>query len=267
MSNNTILSNVYVPVSSPGKAMPRKKAGNEGGRTHQSLRQAHFTTDCFSNANGSSLVELGHTKAVCMVFGPHSVDDAGGGFHSDGRLNCVVSMPLSPSDQNNRQARATLTSDEAELSLNLKDAVSSSLLNLEKYSKSVIDVRVKLLQDDGGALVASIIAASLALADAGIECLDLVTACHACVVPGDPETYGHDREMCLLDPTKEELNAALGTVTVALMPNMKEVTYWDQSGRLTSASSSAAISLCRDGTGAMNELMRSCLMMSNPDSS
>ena len=48
---------------------------------------------------------------------------------------------------------------------------------LERYPKSVIDIYVIVLEDDGGAVGAAITATSLALANAGIEMLDLVGCC------------------------------------------------------------------------------------------
>lgn len=236
-------------------------------RSYRALRQAHFTVSCFSNATGSSLVELGHTKVVCAVNGPHAAaDGAGAGgfssrgpleFHSEGKLNCQVSLPPATTTIQGMNASANTNQiDEAELSLNLKDAIYSSVLNLEQFSKSVIDVHVRVLQDDGGILVAAIIAASLALADAGVECCDLVSACNVCVVPS-PDSG--DKLVCLVDPSEDEIQLSQGYVTVALMPNRKEVTYWDQAGRLQSGITAEAIGICREGCHTVYKLMRQCL--------
>jgi len=48
---------------------------------------------------------------------------------------------------------------------------------LSKYPKSAIDIHVFVLESDGGALSTAVTCASLALADAGIELLDMVAAC------------------------------------------------------------------------------------------
>lgn len=54
-------------------------------------------------------------------------------------------------------------------------------VRLELLPKSAIDVYITVLENDGtsSCLAAAIIAASTALADAGIEMLDQVTACSA----------------------------------------------------------------------------------------
>lgn len=60
----------------------------------------------------------------------------------------------------------------------LNEALSPALC-LERLPKSHIDVYVQILESDGtnASLAAGITCASMALADAGIEMLDLVTAC------------------------------------------------------------------------------------------
>lgn len=51
---------------------------------------------------------------------------------------------------------------------------------VEKFPKSVIEINILVLEADGGVLSAAITAGSLALADAGILCYDLV-ACSSAV--------------------------------------------------------------------------------------
>jgi exosome complex component MTR3 len=60
----------------------------------------------------------------------------------------------------------------------MRDALEVSV-NLDKFPKSVIDVYALVLEDDGSALAAAIICGSLALADAGVELYDIVSACAA----------------------------------------------------------------------------------------
>lgn len=50
-------------------------------------------------------------------------------------------------------------------------------MQVHRLTKSVVDVHVMVLQADGGELAVATICASMALADAGIELYDLVTAC------------------------------------------------------------------------------------------
>ena len=58
---------------------------------------------------------------------------------------------------------------------------------LEKFPKAVVDVHALVLESGGSDLAVAACAASLALADAGIEMLDLVSACS---VVRTPYSYG-----------------------------------------------------------------------------
>lgn len=66
--------------------------------------------------------------------------------------------------------------DEKQLAILVRQAVTPSI-RLDLYPKSVIDINVMVLESGGGALGAAITSASLALADAGIELFDLMSAC------------------------------------------------------------------------------------------
>jgi exosome complex component MTR3 len=68
------------------------------------------------------------------------------------------------------------TAEETELSEAVAQALSTSV-RLEQYPKSLIDLYVTVLEDDGCALAAAITCASLALANAGIELNDMVAGC------------------------------------------------------------------------------------------
>lgn len=119
------------------------------------------------------------------------------------------------------------------------------------------------MQGGGSDFPACVTAASLALADAGVEIYDLVSSCSVAVVR--KENYGIQINNCdsfylLADPTDEETQKADGIVTLSILPNWKEVTLWDQTGRLPAHLSSEALELCRDGCTTIYEFMRQCLV-------
>ena len=66
--------------------------------------------------------------------------------------------------------------EERELSAALLQALRGAVL-LETFPKAFVDVYVLILQADGAELPAAAMAASAALAHAGVACRDLVTAC------------------------------------------------------------------------------------------
>jgi exosome complex component MTR3 len=63
----------------------------------------------------------------------------------------------------------------------MTQALENSLI-LEKFPKSVLDVYVMVIESDGGSFGAAITSASLAIASAGIEMFDIVTACSVAIV-------------------------------------------------------------------------------------
>ena len=188
------------------------------------------------------------------------------------------------------------TPHEIELSSRLQDAIAPSL-PLGLLKKNVVDIFVMVLQEDGSAFTstfnAAVIAASLALADAGVEVYDLVSCFSVAVVPSAVCVFGSDVDInantggqeygneedgggiskvdsnfrLLVDPDEEELaitNSGTkgqgGIVTVAMMKNWKEVVFWDQAGRLPSAVAQEAAEMCREGCIIMHRFMRQALI-------
>ena len=118
-------------------------------------------------------------------------------------------------------------------------------LRLELFPKSTIDVFITVLEADGDAacVTAGSIAASAALADAGIEMLGLVAACSACTFAApsddldqdeDMETEGDHEKLVWLDPNADETARARGTIVLACMPALGTVTNVRQTGAMSS---------------------------------
>jgi exosome complex component MTR3 len=146
---------------------------------------------------------------------------------------------------------SSFTTLEADLSCNLHAALLPSV-PLEQFPKCLLTVNVTILQDDGSALSACIVAASLALADANVELYDLVSSC-AVAVLGSSQTI-------VADPTEDELAAADASVVLAILPSWKDVTMWQQSGNLSREQASQAVDLCQDGCRTLHRFMRQCLV-------
>ena len=276
------LSNCYVPLtlSSETKTLEERQAhliasrsnGDGKSRGTHALRHLCLETSIFSNARGSALVELGHTKVTCRVEGPITATDSFSNANMDeGVLQCTVKyIPLVGINPQSSVGKAVTTLDsqqphasmgrinsdtltlEANLSHNLHAALAPSV-PLEQFPKCLLTVDVTILQDDGSALSACIVAASLALADAHVELYDLVSSCTVAVF-GSSEI--------LADPTEDELNAANASVILAMLPSWKDVTLWQQTGTLSGDQASQAVDLCRDGCRTLQRFMRQCLVES-----
>jgi len=181
-------------------------------RNSKTIRRLCIDRHILSSSTGSSLIELGHTKVLCSVHGPRPLSSSsmpntsnsgGSGGTETGTLNCQIryaptfghrpetmvmesatnldgyggagTMPSS-------STAATLT--ESQLSARLQDAITPSV-PLDLLQKNVVDVFVMVLQDDGesSVWVASVMATSLALSDAGVEIYDLVSAFSVAIIP------------------------------------------------------------------------------------
>jgi hypothetical protein len=150
--------------------------------------------------------------------------------------------------------------DETYLSNRLVEALTPAVIldGLEK-SKMCIEVFVQVLQSDGSVLGAAVAGASLALADAGVGMKDLVCGSSAAVMRVELEGNEDVKYVSVADPTEEEILEACGVVTVAMMPNWKEITVWDQFGKMPIESSAEAMELARDGCLTMHRFLKNCM--------
>ncbi|KAJ3107454.1 hypothetical protein HDU97_004050 [Phlyctochytrium planicorne] len=155
-------------------------------------------------------------------------------------------------------------SQETENAILLQQALSPAV-RLQKYPKSEIDVFINVLQADGmiSTLSLAISCASLALADAGIEMFDTVVACSAGYFES-PSKSLQDRSLAL-DCTESEEEFQIGSLVVAYMPSMREVTHIIHSGEIGVSSLTEALDLCVDGCSKMHDALRQTLLESLKD--
>ena len=156
--------------------------------------------------------------------------------------------------------------EEQELSMLVVQALEVSVL-LDKFPKSVIDIFIIVLESDGGnnlllyityalnkgVLNAAITCSSLALADAGIECYDLVASTSVAF------TKTSD---LLLDPVKNEEEICKSKLTVSYMPSVNEITQVFQQGETEISLAQQAIDLAIDAAAKIYLLMRNALIIS-----
>ncbi len=106
------------------------------------------------------------------------------------------------------------------------------------------------MDGEAACMASGSIAASAALADAGIEMLGLIAACSACSFPSVRPSLGSgdtamdrdlhpDRKEVWLDPDEHESTSASGTVVMACMPALGTVTSLRQTGEMSPATVSS----------------------------
>jgi len=214
------------------------------GRGINQFRNIFLKTGVLNQASGSAYIEINQTKVLCAVHGPHQSTKLQ--FNEEGRLNCEFKYAsFSCADTRRKFAQER---DEKEFSRQMLQALENSV-RLELYPKSLIDIYAFVLESGGATLAAALTAASLALADAGIEMFDLVSACAAAKVDG----------AIVLDPDEVEEKYQSGGLTVALMPSLNEITQLYQSGELEYEKAIEAQQLCLDGCAKLYSLMTHCL--------
>ncbi|EGN95942.1 hypothetical protein SERLA73DRAFT_185379 [Serpula lacrymans var. lacrymans S7.3] len=202
------------------------------GRSPQDIRPIFLQPGLINQANGSAYIETDKTKIACAVYGPRQSKTTT--FSENGRLN--VEVKFSPFSCARRKAPLRDAEDRS-LAVSIHQAVLSSV-RLELLPKSTIDVFITIIENDGieGCISSGTIAASAALADAGIEVLGLVASCSAAAL-GD-EIW--------LDPTEKEARKSEGTLILACMPALGIVTNVWQSGRMTVEKATQCLDLCQE---------------------
>ena len=276
--NAAALSNCYVPLTvstSDNKSLEERRKhliatrsnGDGAARSPLALRRLCLETSILSTASGSALVELGHTKVLCRVEGPITATDSFSNTNMDeGVLQCVVKYaPLVGIKPQSSVGNTVTALDSQQVSAGRLNAVTMKLesdltsnlhaallpsIPMDQFPKCLLTVSITILQDDGSALSASIVAASLALADANVELYDMVASCTVAILG----------TTVLADPTEDEMAVADASVVLAILPSWKDVTLWYQSGKLSGDLAAQAVDLCRDGCRTMQRFMRTCLV-------
>lgn len=231
----------------PEEKQSKSKARGPCGRKEaDELRPIYIRGSVISKAAGSSYFESGGTKVFCAVHGPRPSPSS----HSiDAVIQCEVRRAsFSGAVALDRQGEYA-TDEERELSASLARTLTA-VTRLSIYPKSRIEVSAFVLEDDGGAFAGVITAASLALADAGIEMLDLTAGGTAAILNGK----------VLLDPSAKEEREAEGTVMVGYMTSSGRVADLMQTGEVEVEKLQEAIRLCCGGATKVCGLMRKCLV-------
>ncbi|MEM0276244.1 exosome complex exonuclease Rrp41 [Pyrobaculum sp.] len=178
------------------------------GRLPDQMREVKISVGVVSNADGSAMVSYGATTAVAAVYGPREMHPRHLSLPDRGVMR--VRYHMAPFSTKDERKSPTPSRREIEISKVLREALEPAVL-LEQYPRSRIDVFIEIIQADGSTRVASLTAASLALADAGIYMRDLVVGVSVGLVDG----------VVVLDLNGLEDNYGEGDLPVGYMPNLK----------------------------------------------
>ena len=218
------------------------------GRNLDELRKIQMKVGVLNRAAGSAYVEWGKNKILVGVYGPREAQPR----HIQNPLKGIIqatynmaSFSVSDRKRPGPDRRST------EISKIISRALEAAILS-ESFPRATIDIYLEVLEADAGTRCASLTAASLALADAGIPMKDMVVSCAAGKVDG----------RVVLDLMKEEDNYGQADLPIAILPKSGEIVLMQLDGHLTREEFEKAISLATDGCKKVYELQKEALMKS-----
>jgi exosome complex component RRP41 len=203
----------------PKKQLIGKDGKRLDGRKWNELRPIRLEVGVVKNADGSAHIEWGKNKITAAVYGPKEVHPKHQVLADRALLRARYHMAPFSVDERKNPAPSRR---EIEISKVTREALQPAVI-VEDYPRTAIEVWIEVLQSDGGSRVAGITAASLALADAGINMRDMVVGC-SCGLLGEQVVSDLD------DTEDKEGN---GDMPVAIMPNLGRVTLLQVDGLYT----------------------------------
>ncbi|MFQ6134898.1 MAG: exosome complex exonuclease Rrp41, partial [Nitrososphaerales archaeon] len=197
-------------------------------------------------ADGSAYIEFGKNKIMAAVYGPKDVHPKHMTVPDRAILRCRYHMTPFSTDTRKNPAPSRR---EIEISKVIREALEPALI-LTDYPRTAIDVYLEVLQSDGGSRCAGVSAASLALADAGINMLDLASGCASGKIAGKVAVD--------LDDAEDKEGDA--DMPLAILPNLGKVTLLQLDGKFTRKEFEEAFNLAKEGCMKVYELQRKALM-------
>ncbi|MBN2251914.1 MAG: exosome complex exonuclease Rrp41 [Candidatus Altiarchaeota archaeon] len=235
-------------MSGNGDVVLIKDGKRLDGRAFDELRDIKMEVSVLERAEGSSYIEWGKNKIMAAVYGPRELHPKFLQDPTKALLRCVYN--LAPFSVEERKKPGP-DRRSVEISKVTSEALNSVVM-LERFPNTVVDVYVEVLQADAGTRCAGLTAASLALADAGIPMKDLVAACSA------GKVQGH----VVVDLMKDEDNFGECDLPMAVLPRKKEAVLLQMDGKLTNDEFKEAYKLAFDGCMKVYELQKNALVAS-----
>ena len=216
------------------------------GRKLDELRPIQIQAGPLRQADGSAFVEWGANKVMAAVYGPREVHPRHLQQNDRAVIQCKYNMAAFSVDERKRPG---LDRRSQEISKVIGEAFQSVVFT-EEFPRTSIDVYIEVLQANAGTRCAGLVAASVALADAGIPMVDLLPAVAVGKVAG----------AIALDLKKEEDNFGEADLPMALVPQSGRLVLLQMEGHMTEEELGRALDLgvvgCRDIYEKMKAALR-----------
>jgi exosome complex component RRP41 len=215
------------------------------GRGLHDLRPLKIEAGVLQRATGSAFVEWGENKVMAAVYGPREVHPRHMQQNTKAVVQCRYNMASFSVDERKRPG---LDRRSQEISKVIGEALESVLF-VEEFPKTSIGIYIEVLQANAGTRCAGLVAASVALADAGIPMSDLVPAVAVGKIAGK----------LALDLRKEEDNYGESDVPMALVPRSGRLVLLQMEGHMTRDELKTAMDMGVKGCEKIYEIQKAAL--------
>lgn len=232
----------------PKTKKTEEKFERPDGRKVDEMRPMTAKVGIVPNADGSAMFSFGDTIAIAAVYGPKKMHPQHLQDPEKGTLRCdynMLSFSVTERIRPGPNRRSTEISKITEWAL-------EPVLLIDKYSNSVIDVYIEILQANASTRCAGINAASLALAHAGIPMKNMVSSV----------SIGKMDKQLIVDLIKEEEDWEEGdgaTDIPMTFTHDGKLTHIQLDGKISKEQLKEAIKLGREAAKKIYEIQKKAL--------
>ncbi len=219
------------------------------GRAFDETRPIEAKVGVIEKADGSAYFKIGKTWAYAAVYGPRELLPRSMQNPKTGILR--VNYNMLPFSGVGERVRPGPNRRSREISM-VSEAALLPVLDLSAYPNTVVDVFIELPQTDAGSRAAGICAASMALADAGLEMKDLVGAV----------AVGKVDDKIVVDLQYEEeayKEGEVADIPVAMIPSTEEITLLQMDGPVTREELLQALNLVKGAIKKIVDIQRKAI--------
>lgn len=215
------------------------------GRKLDEMRPMVARAGVIKRADGSGYFRMGNTVAIAAVYGPKELHPRHLQDPKRAYLKYIYNMaPFSTEDR----VKPGTSRRSIEISEVSRQAFNSVVF-LEDFPKTGIEVHVEILQANASTRCAGVNAASIALADAGIPMTDILSSCSAGVV----------EDQILLDVAGKEDTEGQVDFPVVYMPRTDEIALLQMDGMITVENFRKLFELAKSGCVEVLEVQKKAL--------
>jgi len=216
------------------------------GRGIEDLRNLRIEVGIIPEADGSSYVEWGGNKILCGVYGPRECIPR----HDASPYHAIVKCRymMSPFASLEEHGRSGPSRRSTELSKVIRE-VFENVVIAEKFPNTQIEIFIDVLQAEGGTRTASITAATVALANAGIPMKDMVGSV----------AVGKAGDVLVVDLNKAEDNFGQSDMPMAISSRDKKLLLLQMDGLLTKEEIIQMVEMAERGCDKVNVIQTDAL--------